>query len=130
MSDTDTLQILMTFAAVCVVNGTAVAIVWIQGKTRADRTDAKIDEVGAGVSTAATDAATAATEAASAAQRVIPVSNGFAPAVVKALGEIRAEQIESAKERAADRVALGKALDLIGGHLGDHASADVRRKIE
>jgi hypothetical protein len=114
VSDTSTLGVVLSFAGVCVVNGAAVGIVWIQGKTRSDRTDAKIDAVGVGVNTAATNADTAATEAATAAKRVEPVSNGFAGKVLDSLEVLEAGQKRT--EAKLDR------------HIGDHASADVRRR--
>jgi hypothetical protein len=107
VSDTNTLGLVLTFAGVCVVNGAAVAVVWLQGKTRSDRTDAKIDEVGAGVSTASDKADVVA-------KRVEPVSNGFAARVLLSL-----ETLEAGQERTEAK---------LDRHIGDHAAADVRRK--
>lgn len=114
MSETDTLGIILAFAGVCVVNGAAVAVVWIQGKTRSDRTDSKIDDVGTEVNIAAGKADIVA-------KRVEPVSNGFANEVRSGLAAIRAEQQES---RAEMQAAIGR----LDAHLGDHARADVRRR--
>jgi hypothetical protein len=113
VSDTNTLGLVLTFAGVCVVNGGAVAIVWIQGKTRSDRTDAKIDQVGVGVDTAATEAATAA-------KRVEPVSNGFADKVLSSLAALTTDLAAHGDE-------LHEVREKLDRHIGDHAAADVRR---
>jgi hypothetical protein len=120
VSDTNTLGLILSFAGVCVVNGGAVAVVWIQGKTRSDRTDAKIDEVGIGVNTAADKADTVA-------RRVEPISNGFASEVRVGLAEIRVEQARGREALQEVRQTVEKAISRLDEHIGDHAKADVLR---
>jgi hypothetical protein len=114
VSDTNTLGLILAFAGVCVVNACAVAIVWLQGNTRSDRTDAKIDQVGVGVDTAATQAATAA-------KLVKPVGNGFAEKVLSSLAAL-------STDLAAHGTELHEVREKLDRHIGDHASADVRRR--
>lgn len=80
---------------------------------RMDITDQKIDDVG-------TTTAGAADAAASAAEYARPVSNGFTGKVLSGLAKLSAQLDTLATEQREDRRRLNE-------HLGDHASADVRR---
>lgn len=128
MSQSNTLQILGTFAGVCVVNVSAVTAVWIQVTKRSGRTDVKIDEVSAGVTTAADKADVAADKADIVAKRVEPISNGFAASVLAKLSRIEEGQAAHSEELARAREEIRETRTELHRHIGDHAAADVRRR--
>lgn len=86
---------------------------WADQHRRAGKTDTKIDNVGGQVGEA-TDAAELA------AKRSEPTSNGFASDVREGLATVIEGQSDIRGE-------LRSLRDRLDEHIGDHASADVRR---
>ncbi len=83
--------------------------IFLDQRRRSNKTDRKIDDVGA-------DAGTAAAEATTAAERSEPTANGFAGKVLTALTQIGNDITE-----------IRHRMDRFERHIDDHASADVRR---
>jgi hypothetical protein len=112
-----TLSLMLGFAGLCVTQ----AVIWSEGRRRANQTDAKIDVTDAKIDVASANADTAASSAELAAERSKPTSNGFAEEVKDGLNTLLEGQSLQATEIHEIRVKLDR-------HLGDHASADVMRR--
>jgi hypothetical protein len=107
------LEVILGFAGVCVTQG----VIWADGRRKSRQTDMKLEAVGQ-------NADTAATEAASAVEQTKGVGNGFT-AKVLAYGPVLEELARNMSELR-DEVKDDRAR--LNAHIGDHASADVRRK--
>lgn len=99
---------------------------FLEQRRRSNKTDDKIDErsntTDDKIDVASASADVAAVEAASAAQYAFPVSNGFTGKVLSGLARLSAQMDALITEQREDRRRLNE-------HIGDHASADVRRGI-
>lgn len=100
-------------------------VIFAEGRRRSQRTDATATRTEKALKQVSVNADTAATEAASAAERIVPVSNGFAEEMRAGLARIERNQMAHAEEL---REELREVRHELDRHIGDHASADVRRR--